>query len=153
MIVNWKEEITRIDPDIKFRAQGGWLKTVEELDKSVTNGYSLVGDFIQARDFEAEYSEGLYLDCNKEGKKSKPKQDFRLFRLKNGKLTLIDEVYDAKKNWAVELWDSVSEEIDPNYRENEVDRLMTLILDKTGKDVKLLKKLQKELEQTINDFQ
>lgn len=68
-------------------------------------------------------------------------------------MTLIDEVYDAKKNWAVELWDSVSEEIDPNYRENEVDRLMTLILDKTGKDVKLLKKLQKELEQTINDFQ
>ena len=48
MIMNWKEEITKIDPDIKFRAQGGWLKTVEELDKSVTNGYSLVGDFVKA---------------------------------------------------------------------------------------------------------
>ena len=41
MIINWQEEITRIDPDIKFRAQGGWLKTVEQLDKSVKNGYRL----------------------------------------------------------------------------------------------------------------
>ena len=153
MLLNWCEEITNIDPSINFRATGGWVKTVTGLDKSVLNGYSLVGEFVKAGDYKTEFSDGLYLDFNKEGKKSKPKQDFRLFRLKNGKLTLIDEVYDAKKNWAVELWDSVSEEIDPNYRENEVDRLMTLILDKTGKDVKLLKKLQKELEQTINDFQ
>ena len=52
MILNWKEEITKIDPDMKFRAQGGWLKTIEELDKSVTNGYSLVGDFVKAGDFK-----------------------------------------------------------------------------------------------------
>ncbi|MBO7159721.1 MAG: hypothetical protein J6V46_05545, partial [Methanobrevibacter sp.] len=73
--------------------------------------------------------------------------------LKNGKLTLIDQVYNGKKNWAVELWDSVSEEIDPNYQENEVDKLMAIILDKTGKNVKLLKKLQNELDQVISDFQ
>lgn len=35
MKLNWFEEIKRIDPDIKFRAQGGWLKTVEKLDKTV----------------------------------------------------------------------------------------------------------------------
>ena len=95
----------------------------------------------------------MYLDCNKEGKKSNPKQDFRLFRLKNGKLTLIDEVYDAKKNWAVEFWDSVGEELNSNYQETEVDKIITLILDKTGKNVKLLKMLQKELDQVITDFQ
>ncbi len=67
MKLNWFEEIKRIDPDIKFRAQGGWLKTVEKLDKTVKNGYSLVGDFVKAGDFEEEYDEGLYLDCNKEG--------------------------------------------------------------------------------------
>lgn len=65
MIINWQKEITKIDPDIKFRAQGGWLKTVEELDKSVSNGYSLEGDFVKAGNFEAEYSDGLYLDCNR----------------------------------------------------------------------------------------
>ena len=53
----------------------------------------------------------------------------------------------------MELWDSVSEEIDPNYQENEVDKIMTIILDKTGKNVKLLKKLQIELDQVIADFQ
>ena len=62
-------------------------------------------------------------------------------------------MYNGKKNWAVELWDSVSEEIDPNYQENEVDKIMTIILDKTGKNVKLLKKLQEELDQVIVDFQ
>ena len=152
MLLNWCEEITNIDPSINFRATGGWVKTVRGLDKSVTNGYSLVGEFVNAGDYESEYSDGLYLDCNKEGKKSKPKQDFRLFRLKNGKLTLIDEVYDGKKNWAVEFWDSVGEELNPNYKENEVDKIMTLILDKTGKNVKLLKMLQKELDQVISDF-
>ena len=153
MLLNWCEEITNIDPSINFRATGGWLKTVTGLDKSVLNGYSLVGEFVKSGDYKSEYSDGLYLDCNKEGKKSNPKQDFRLLRLKNGKLTLIDQVYDAKKNWAVEFWDIVAEEIDPSHQEKEVDKIMSLILDKTGKNVKLLKELQKELNQVIIDFQ
>ena len=153
MLLNWCEEITNIDPSINFRATGGWVKTVTGLDKSVLNGFSLVGEFVKAGDYKSEFSDGLYLDCNKEGKKSNPKQDFRLFRLKNGKLTLIDEVYDGKKNWAVEFWDSVSEEMNPDYQDDEVDKIMTLILDKTGKNVKFLKKLQKELDQVIEDFQ
>ena len=153
MLLNWCEEITNIDPSINFRSTWGWLKTVTGLDKSVLNGYSLVGEFVKSGDYKYEYSDGLYLDCNKEGKKSNPKQDFRLFRLKNGKLTLIDQVYDAKKNWAVEFWDSVAEEIDPDYQQKEVEKIMTLILDKTGKNVKLLKELQKELDQVIIDFQ
>ena len=68
MILNWAKEIQKIDPDMSFRANGGWLKTIEELDKSVKSGYSLVGDFVKSGDFEEEYSEGLYLDCNKENK-------------------------------------------------------------------------------------
>ncbi len=112
MIINWKEEITKIDPDIKFRAQGGWLKTIEELDKTVTNGYSLVGDFIKAGDFEGEYMEGIYLDCNKEGNAKKPQIDYRLFRLRDGKVRLIDLVIDAQKNWAQDFWDAVEDEIE-----------------------------------------
>lgn len=111
MILNWKEEITKIDPDIKFRAQGGWLKTVEELDKSVTNGFSLVGNFIKAGDFEGEYSEGIYLDCNKEGTAKKPQTDYRLFRFKDGKVRLLDMVIDAQKSWAQDFWDAVEGEI------------------------------------------
>ena len=111
MILNWKEEITKIDPDIKFRAQGGWLKTVEELDKSVTNGFSLVGNFIKAGDFEGEYSEGIYLDCNKEGSAKKPQTDYRLFRFRDGKVRLLDLVIDAQKGWAQDFWDAVEDEI------------------------------------------
>ena len=111
MIINWQEEITRIDPDIKFRAQGGWLKTVEKLDKSVTNGYSLVGNFVKAGNFEEEYSEGIYLDCNKEGTAKKTQQDYRLFRFSEGKVRLLDMVIDGENGWAVELWDAVEDEL------------------------------------------
>ncbi|MDR2874193.1 MAG: hypothetical protein LBV42_05605 [Methanobrevibacter sp.] len=112
MLLNWEKEITNIDPDIKFRSSGGWLKTVEKLDKTVTNGYSLVGEFVKAGDFEEEYPQGLYLDCNKEGNKKKPQQDFRLFRLKNGKIRLLDLVIDGKMSWACEFWDVIEEEFE-----------------------------------------
>ena len=48
MLLNWCEEITNIDPSINFRATGGWVKTVTGLDKSVLNGFSLVGEFVKA---------------------------------------------------------------------------------------------------------
>ena len=68
MIINWKQEMKKIDPEMKFRAEGGWLKTVEELDKSVKNGYSLVGDFVKAGDYEEEYDEGLSGSGNEHGR-------------------------------------------------------------------------------------
>ncbi|WP_067259765.1 hypothetical protein [Methanobrevibacter cuticularis] len=111
MMLNWEKEIKIIDPDISFRYNGGWLKTIEKLDKTVKNGYSLVGDFVKSGDFEEEYSDGLYLDCNKEGKKRKSQQDYRLFRIKDGKLRLLDLIIDGQGNWACEFWDTIEEEI------------------------------------------
>ncbi|MDR2830797.1 MAG: hypothetical protein LBB45_07170 [Methanobrevibacter sp.] len=116
MLLNWEKEIKTIDPSIKFRMNGGWLKIVEKLDKSVKNGYSLVGDFVKSGDFDVEYSDGLYLDCNKEKKKSQ--KDFRLFRLKNGKLRLLDMIIDGDTTWAVEFWDTIEEELE-NFRGDE----------------------------------
>ncbi|MDR3063206.1 hypothetical protein [Methanobrevibacter curvatus] len=110
MILNWEKEMKNIDPDISFRATGGWLKTIERLDKSVKNGYSLVGDFVKSGDFDIDYDDGLYLDCNKEGKK-KSQQDYRLFRLKDGKLRLLDMIIDGKGSWALEFWDTIENEI------------------------------------------
>ena len=111
MIINWQEEITRIDPDMKFRSEGGWLKTVEKLDKSVKNGYSLVGDFVKAGDFEEEYDEGIYLDCNKEKNGRKTQQDYKLFRFRDGKVRLLDMVIDGGNGWAIDLWDAVEDEL------------------------------------------
>lgn len=111
MILNWEQEMKNIDPDIKFRSAGGWLKTIEKLDKSVSNGYSLVGDFVKSGDFDEEYEEGIYLDCNKEGKKSNPQQDYRLFRLENGNLRFLDIIINGKGSWACDFWDTIEEEI------------------------------------------
>ncbi|KZX09931.1 hypothetical protein [Methanobrevibacter oralis] len=112
MKLNWQKEITKIDPDINFRSQGGWLKTVEKLDKSVRNGYSLVGDFVKSGDFEENYDEGIYLDCNKEGSEKKPQQDYRIFRFKDGKIRLLDMVINAKQSWAPELWEAIEDEVE-----------------------------------------
>lgn len=112
MILNWQKEITTIDPSMKFRSEGGWLKTIDKLDKSVSNGYSLVGDFVKSGDFDESYSDGLYLDCNKEpGKKKKLQTDYRLFRISNGQLRLLDMIIDGESNWACEFWDTIEEEL------------------------------------------
>jgi len=58
MLLNWCQEITNLDPSINFRYAGGSLKTVTGLDKSVLNGYSLVGEFVKSGDFKEEYSDG-----------------------------------------------------------------------------------------------
>ena len=111
MLLNWCEEITNIDPSINFRATGGWVKTVTGLDKSVLNGFSLVGEFVKAGDYKSEFSDGLYLDCNKEGTSKKPQQDYRLFRFRDGKVRLLDMVIDGKQGWAVDLWDALDGEL------------------------------------------
>ena len=110
MILNWKKVLQEIDPMIKYRQQGGWLKTITELDKTTNTGYSLVGDFVKEGDYEMEYGEGLYLDCNKEGTKKKPQTDYRLFRVTHDKVRLLDMVIDADKSWATLLWEAVEEE-------------------------------------------
>ena len=152
MILNWCEELLNIDPSIDFRRNGGWLKTVEGLDKTVKNGYSIIGEFIKAGDYNEEIDNGLYLDCNKEGKKSKPKQDIRLIRVYDGELTLIDAVYNAGKNWAVDLWDSIGEELDPNYKQNMAEEITSMILNETGKNKELIEEIIKLLEDRVSKF-
>lgn len=153
MLLNWERELTKLDPSINFRKTGGWLKTVEGLDKTVTNGYSIEGNFIKAGSYSEEIPNGLYLDCNKEGKKSKPKSDYRLIKVDNGSLILIDTVFNGKKNWAVDLWDSIAEELDTDYIENESDQILNMILNKTGKNIKLLKEINSKLNKKIIEFQ
>ena len=55
----------------------------------------------------------------------------------------------GRKNWAVEFWDSVSEELNPNYRQTEAEKIIDLILERTGKDKKLLNEVQNQLNDVI----
>lgn len=93
------------------RYNGGWAKTVRGLDKSKTNGYSILGDFVDI-DAPQYWKNGtIILDCDIHGSRKHPKKTYRLFRYENGKLSLLSQVGD-NKDWAVKLWPAIEEALD-----------------------------------------
>ena len=93
------------------RYNGGWAKTVRGLDKSKTNGYSILGDFVDI-DAPQYWKDGtIILDCDVHGSRKHPKKTYRLFRYENGKLSLLSQVGDTK-DWAVKLWPIIEEALD-----------------------------------------
>ena len=92
------------------RYNGGWAKTVKGLDKSRTNGYSILGDFVDI-DAPQYWKDGtIILDCDIHGSRKHPEKTYRLFRYENGKLSLLSQVGDTK-DWAVKLWPIIEGDI------------------------------------------
>jgi len=90
------------------RYNGGWAKTVKGLDKSRTNGYSILGDFVDI-DAPQYWKDGtIILDCDIHGSRKHPEKTYRLFRYENGKLSLLTEESDTK-DWAVRMWPLIEE--------------------------------------------
>jgi len=90
------------------RYNGGWAKTVKGLDKSKTNGYSILGDFVDI-DAPQYWKEGtIILDCDIYGSRKHPEKTYRLFQYQDGKLHLLTFVGDTK-DWAVKLWPVIEE--------------------------------------------
>ena len=101
----------RSDHEGISRYNGGWAKLVKGLDKSRTNGYSILGDFVDI-DAPQYWKDGtLILDCDIHGSRKHPEKTYRLFRYENGKLSLLSQVGDAK-DWAVKLWPIIEEALD-----------------------------------------
>ena len=93
------------------RYNGGWAKTVKGLDKSRTNGYSILGDFVDI-DAPQYWKDGtIILDCDIHGSRKHPEKTYRLFRYENGKLSLLSQVGDTK-DWALKLWPIIEEALD-----------------------------------------
>ena len=93
------------------RYNGGWAKTVTGLDKSRTNGYSILGDFLDI-DAPQYWKEGtVILDCDIHGSRKHHKKTYRLFQYQDGKLHLLTYVGDTK-DWAVRLWPTIEEALD-----------------------------------------
>jgi len=93
------------------RYNGGWAKTVRGLDKSKTNGYSILGDFVDI-DAPQYWKNGtIILDCDIYGSRKHPEKTYRLFRYENGKLSLLAQEGDTK-DWAVRLWPAIEEALD-----------------------------------------
>lgn len=93
------------------RYNGGWAKTVTGLDKSRTNGYSILGDFVNI-DAPQYWKDGtIILDCDIHGSRKHPEKTYRLFQYQDGKLSLLTFVGDTK-DWAVKLWPAIEEALD-----------------------------------------
>lgn len=90
---------------------GGWMKTVVNLNKAKKNGYSLVGDFVNAGIKKGDYDVGLYLNCNKFDNHVV----YQLVKLhEDGGIELLQELVDPGRGWAVELWEKIDENLDDN---------------------------------------
>ena len=89
------------------RYNGGWIKTIEQIDKSKTNGYSLVGEFCKSG--LQWMSPGVYLDCSKGGSRKNQRNVYTVFILREDGATVAynDDaivVEGRGGDWAVRLW-------------------------------------------------
>lgn len=87
------------------RYNGGWVKHVKVLDKSKTDGYSLVGPFLN--EGLQWLPAGVYLDCSIAGSRKHPRRHYTIFTLSfEGKVEKVaDTVYT--RDWAPRLWPAI----------------------------------------------
>lgn len=100
-------EIAREHVKKYTRYNGGWIKTIERIDKSKTNGYSLVGEFLKSG--LQWMSPGVYLDCSKGGSRKNQTSIYTVLALReDGSVvaynddTIVEEGRGG--DWAVRLW-------------------------------------------------
>jgi len=100
-------EIAREHVKKYTRYNGGWIKTIEQIDKSKTNGYSLVGEFLKSG--LQWMSPGVYLDCSKGGSRKNQTSIYTVLALReDGSVvaynddTIVEEGRGG--DWAVRLW-------------------------------------------------
>jgi len=89
------------------RYNGGWIKRIDKIDKSKTNGYSLIGDFCKSG---LQWMQpGIYLDCSKGGSRKNQNYIYTVFVLnEDGTVKAYNdgaiEVEGRGSDWAVRLW-------------------------------------------------
>ena len=111
------------------RYNGGWMKTVTGLDKSVKNGFSLIGDFVDAGETANDYGAGLYINCNIDGSRKNQEKIVQLLKLdENGNLTLLKEIKNGGRTWAVEFWELIEENLEEKVKMS-VNEILKLIKD------------------------
>ena len=123
MTVNF-EKMRKTNPTIRCN---GWAKKVTSLDKSVSNGYSIKGEFVNKSKGELKYMDGVYLDCSK----PRGQQNYHIFKVEDGEATVLQALEDADRTWATQLWDTIDSalaEVDTS-EEAQAQRLANLVLE------------------------
>ncbi|KKK84088.1 hypothetical protein LCGC14_2786850, partial [marine sediment metagenome] len=94
------------------RYNGGWIRQVDSLDMTCTDGRSIVGS--KCENQKTWNRPGLYIDCSIDGARQNQITYHTLFELtKDGNAKEISMIYD-ENDWAVELWDLIEAYINYN---------------------------------------
>lgn len=98
------------------RYNGGWTKTITGINKMVSSGFSLLGEFIKGGLFPC--LPGLYLDCGMGGSRKNVTHHYTLVEVTDtGEVEVIATVeglsgYSRGKtggDWAVQLWEPIED--------------------------------------------
>jgi len=104
------------DDDKITRYNGGWTKVITGIDKTKTNGYSLLGDFVNTgvANKKSYWKKGtVFIDCDIGGSRKHQRKKYRLFYLnKDGEMELV--ATDNTPDYAVNFWDKIEELFDRN---------------------------------------
>jgi hypothetical protein len=102
------------------RYNGGWLKTITDLNKEKTNGYSLVGSFINTPAWLPHNS--LILDCSIDGSRKNQKKSYHLLEVtKSGELAEIFSIQNSGNDWAIKLWDTIEKFLGTEKGTNQLE--------------------------------
>jgi len=93
------------------RYNGGWSKQITGLDKTKNNGYSLIGDFKTIHEGLNSFNDGLYLDVDKGGSRKNHTNNVTLFSIHGSNLKILKKINDAGRDWAIQLWPVIEEEL------------------------------------------
>lgn len=148
MLFNLYDECGEIETFTRYN--GGWLKKVTGLDKSKTNGYSILGEFVKGGDYKMDYPTGIYLDCSKGGSRKNQEFNYHLFKVDKDGFHLLQTMEDGGRNWACEFWEKIEEEL-LNSSDDKVssDFLVNQIFEQT-RDKEILKEVVKRLDKVAN---
>jgi len=100
---------TEFDGD---RYNDGWAKKITGLDRTKSNGYSILGDFVQnSKTGTYRVTEGcLYLDCDIQGSRKNNNSEYTLFTIFRGEIKILNTYQNYRnenRSWAVELWGAI----------------------------------------------
>lgn len=91
----------------EYFGEDGWVKEVTGLNRTVTNGYSIIGNFHPKNKKDWYDTEKLYLIFSSEGKGKRKIEKHSLFQIGDeGEIKVLHEVVDTR-DWAVELWPTI----------------------------------------------
>lgn len=146
-LIDIKEDFPERENFDTDRYNGGWAKEITGINKKKSNGYSLIGDFLDnGKEGAYRVSEGkLYLDCNIDGSRKNQKKEYTLFTILNNKLIILDDEAKENKNWAIDMWPAIEKHFN-SAQKIEKDRFFGFTdndllkeLSKRGYDVSLIK--------------